>query len=100
MLVLATVLVIRRREPDWSHSLIPRGATPALALVGFLPTALGLIGIGVDRVVVNDGRGAGMWFADGSVSLLAAVVCFGTLLWQVVDGRAERRRLADAECGD
>jgi hypothetical protein len=88
LLVLGAVVLLRRWKPGWSHSVIPRGATPALALVGFLPAALGLFGVGVDRVIVSDGRGAGMWFADGAVSAIAAVICLVALLWQVLGGRA------------
>lgn len=95
VLVLAAVLLLRRWKPAWSQSVIPRGATPALALVGFLPAALGLFGVGVDRVVSANGRGAGMWFADGSVSLLAAGVCLAVLLWDLLAGRT-RSPLAGA----
>lgn len=85
--VLAAVVLLRRWRPAWSHSVIPRGATAALALLGFLPAALGLFGVGVDRVVAADGRGAGMWFADGSVSLIAAAGCLVVVLWNVLSGR-------------
>ena len=95
LIVVAAVLLLRRWKPAWSHSVIPRGATPALALVGFLPGALALFGVGVDRVVSASGRGAGMWFADGSVSLVAAGVCLGVLLWDLLGGRT-RSPLAGA----
>ena len=87
LLVLAAVLFVRRWKPGWAQSVIPRGATPALALLGFLPAALGLFGVGVDRVASANGRGAGTWFADGSVSLLAAGVCLTVLLWDLLSGR-------------
>ena len=87
LVLLAAVLLVRRWKPAWSHSVIPRGATPALALVGFLPAALALFGVGVDRVIVNSGHGAGMWFADGAVSLIAAGGCLTVLLWSLLDGR-------------
>ena len=87
LLVLAAVLLVRRWKPAWSHSVIPRGATPALALVGFVPAALALFGVGADRVLASHGRGAGMWFADGAVSVLAAGVCLAVLLWDLLGGR-------------
>jgi hypothetical protein len=87
LLVLAAVVLARRRRPEWTDSVIPRGATPALALVGFLPAALGLFGVGVDRVIVGSARGAGMWFADGSVSLIAAAACLVILVWSLLGGR-------------
>ena len=87
VLVLAAVLVVRRWKPAWSDSVIPRGTTPALALVGFLPAALGLFGVGVDRAVTAGGRGAGMWFADGAVSMIAAGICLAVLLWDLLGGR-------------
>ena len=87
LVVLAAVLLVRRWKPGWSHSVLPRGATPALALVGFVPAALALFGVGVDRVVAASGHGAGMWFADGAVSLIAAGLCLGVLLWSLLGGR-------------
>lgn len=90
LVVLAAVLLLRRWKPGWARSVIPRGATPALALFGFLPAALGLFGVGVDRVVASDGRGAGMWFSDGTVSLLAAATCLIVVLWNVLGGRTRR----------
>jgi hypothetical protein len=58
-----------------------------LALVGFLPAALGLFGVGMDRAVTAGGRGAGMWFADGAVSMIAAGICLAVLLWDLLGGR-------------
>lgn len=95
LLLLAAVVLIRRWKPAWSHSVIPRGATPVLALIGFLPSALALIGIGVDRMVSANGRGAGMWFADGAVSAIAAGICLAVLLWDLLGGRT-RSPLAGA----
>jgi hypothetical protein len=95
LLVLVAVLIVRRWKPAWSRSIIPRGTTPALALVGFLPAALALFGVGVDRVAVSQGRGAGMWFADGAVAVIAAGVCLAVLLWNLLSGRT-RTPLAGA----
>ena len=71
--ILATAAAVRRRRPHWlTADALPVAFDDTVATVAFALTAAGLLGNGIDQLLLGR-NGAGFWLSGGIVAAAAAV---------------------------